>query len=68
MKLRQQFPDKAQYVIIDTVCDNPNVNSYIFKPQEAAYLIGIVAAMVSADAANRKVLSAVYMRIPDRAL
>jgi len=45
-----QFPDKAQYVIIDTVCDNPNVKSYIFKPQEAAYLIGIVAAMVSADA------------------
>ncbi len=45
-----QFPDKAQYVIIDTVCDNENVKSYIFKPQEAAYLIGIVAGMVSADA------------------
>ncbi len=45
-----QFPDKAQYVIIDTVCDNENVKSYIFKPQEAAYLIGIIAGMVSADA------------------
>lgn len=45
-----QFPDKAQYVIIDTVCDNPKVKSYIFKPQEAAYLIGVVAASVSADA------------------
>jgi basic membrane protein A len=45
-----QFPDKAQYAIIDTVCDNPKVKSYIFKPQEAAYLIGIVAASVSADA------------------
>ncbi|NCB04428.1 MAG: BMP family ABC transporter substrate-binding protein [Clostridia bacterium] len=45
-----QFPDKAQYAIIDTVCDNPNVKSYIFKPQEAAYLIGIIAASVSADA------------------
>jgi len=45
-----QFPDKAQYALIDTVCDNPKVKSYIFKPQEAAYLIGIVAASVSADA------------------
>lgn len=45
-----QFPDKAQYAIIDTTCDNENVKSYIFKPQEAAYLIGVVAASVSADA------------------
>ena len=45
-----QFPDRAQYVLIDTICDNPNVKSYIFKPQEAAYLIGIVAGMVSKDA------------------
>ncbi len=45
-----QFPDKAQYAIIDTVCDNPNVKSYIFKPQEAAYLIGVIAASISADA------------------
>lgn len=45
-----QFPDKAQYAIIDTVCDNPKVKSYIFKPQEAAYLIGIIAASVSKDA------------------
>ena len=29
-----QFPDKAQYAIIDTTCDNENVKSYIFKPQE----------------------------------
>lgn len=42
-----QFPDKAQYVLIDVVCDNPNVKSYIFKPEEAAYLIGAIAAMVS---------------------
>ncbi len=46
----KQFPDKAQYAIIDTVCDNPKVKSYIFKPQEAAYLIGIIAASVSKDA------------------
>lgn len=45
----EQFPDKAQYVCIDTVCDAANVKSYIFKPQEAAYLIGAIAASVSAD-------------------
>ncbi len=45
-----QFPDKAQYAIIDTECPNEHVKSYIFKPQEAAYLIGIIAASVSADA------------------
>ncbi|MEM1486030.1 BMP family protein [Oscillospiraceae bacterium PP1C4] len=44
-----QFPDKAQYVCIDTVCDSPNVKSYIFKPEEGAFLIGAVAALVSAD-------------------
>ncbi|MEG1782067.1 MAG: BMP family ABC transporter substrate-binding protein [Oscillospiraceae bacterium] len=49
-EVAKQFPDKAQYVCIDTVCDAENVKSYIFKPQEAAYLIGAVAALVSADA------------------
>lgn len=44
------FPDRAQYVLVDTICDNPNVKSVIFKPQEAAYLIGVIAGMVSADA------------------
>lgn len=49
-EVADQFPDKAQYAIIDTVCDSPNVKSYIFRPQEGAYLIGVIAAMVSADA------------------
>ena len=44
-----QFPDKAQYAIIDTECAAANVKSVIFKPAEAAYLIGIIAASVSAD-------------------
>lgn len=43
------FPDKAEYVSVDTVCDNPNVKSYVFKPEQGAYLIGAIAAMVSAD-------------------
>lgn len=44
-----QFPDKAQYALIDTECPAANVKSVIFKPAEAAYLIGIIAASVSAD-------------------
>lgn len=43
------FPDKADYAIIDTIANNENVTSYVFKPQEAAYLIGIVAGSVSRD-------------------
>lgn len=49
-EVANQFPDKAQYIAIDTVCESENVKSYIFKAQEAAYLIGAVAALVSADA------------------
>ncbi len=44
------FPDRAEYVVIDTVVDSPNVKSYIFKSVEGAYLVGVIAALVSADA------------------
>ncbi len=44
-----QFPDKAQYICIDTICDNPKVKSFIFKPEEAAFLIGAIAASIGAD-------------------
>jgi len=49
-EISQMFPDKAQYVIIDTVADSPYVKSVVFRPEEAAYLIGIVAGGVSRDA------------------
>ncbi|MCL1804816.1 MAG: BMP family ABC transporter substrate-binding protein [Clostridiales bacterium] len=49
-EVASRFPDKAQYVCIDTVCDNPRVKSFIFRPQEAAYLVGVVAGGVSRDA------------------
>jgi len=48
-EISQMFPDRAQYVIIDTIADSPYVKSVTFKPSQAAYLIGIVAGMVSAD-------------------
>ena len=48
-EISQAFPDRAQYVIIDVVADSPYVKSITFKPAEASYMIGIIAAMVSAN-------------------
>lgn len=48
-EVSMQFPDKTQYVVIDTACDSPYVKSYIFKPEEGAYLIGAIAASVARD-------------------
>lgn len=45
----KQFPDKAQYICIDTRCDAPNVKSFTFKPEEAAFLIGAIAASIGAE-------------------
>jgi basic membrane protein A len=42
-EISKMFPDRAQYVIIDTIADSPYVKSVTFKPSQAAYLIGIVA-------------------------
>lgn len=49
-QVAKDFPDKAEYALIDTIAPSDNVTSYIFKPQEAAYLIGIIAGNVSKDA------------------
>ena len=48
-EISQMFPDRARFAIIDTIADSPYVTSVTFNPAEAAYLIGIIAAMVSAD-------------------
>ena len=45
-----QYPDAAAYFLIDGICDNENVRSYAFRSQESAYLIGIIAASMGADA------------------
>ena len=42
----EQYPEGATYVMLDGICDNENVGSYIFKEEELAYLTGIVAASV----------------------
>lgn len=41
-----RFP-KARITIIDTVVDKPNVQSVVFREQEGAFLVGVLAAMAS---------------------
>jgi basic membrane protein A and related proteins len=41
-----RFP-KARITIIDTVGDKPNVQSVVFREQEGAFLVGVLAAMAS---------------------
>jgi basic membrane protein A len=41
-----EFP-QTRFMIIDTVVDQPNVRSVVFKEQEGSYLVGILAAMKS---------------------
>lgn len=48
-KMATEFPDKADYAIIDSEVDAENVKCVTFKEQEGAYLIGKIAAMVTDD-------------------
>lgn len=45
-KIAPQFP-KTHFVLIDAVVDAPNVESVIFKSNEASYLAGVLAAKKS---------------------
>jgi len=45
-KVAGEFP-KTHFAIIDAVVDAPNVQSIVFKEQEGAYLVGVLAAMAS---------------------
>jgi basic membrane protein A len=40
------FPN-VRFTIVDAVVDRPNVQSIVFKEQEGAYLVGMLAAMAS---------------------
>lgn len=43
-KMAPEFPD-TKFVIIDSVVDQPNVQSVIFKEHEGSFLVGMLAAM-----------------------
>lgn len=46
-KVAAEFPDKADYALIDATVDTPNVKCISFREQEGAYLIGQLAGMVT---------------------
>lgn len=48
-KIATEFPDKAKYALIDSAVEAENVKCISFREQEGAYLIGMMAAMISED-------------------
>lgn len=59
-KLATEFPDKADYAIIDSEVEAPNVKCVSFREQEGAYLIGKIAAMTTSDE-NPEVFGGVHV-------
>ena len=51
-KVATEYPDKADYALIDSEVDAPNVKCISFREQEGAYLIGKIAGMVTDDDAE----------------
>ena len=45
-KVSKEFPD-TKFVLIDSVLDDKNVQSVVFKEQEGSYLVGLLAGMAS---------------------
>lgn len=46
-KIASEFPDGAKYALIDSEVEAENVKCISFREQEGAYLIGMIAAMVT---------------------
>jgi basic membrane protein A len=45
-KVAQEFP-QAKFCIVDSVVDQPNVRSYVFKEHEGSFLVGMAAGLAS---------------------
>ncbi len=58
-KMATEFPDKADYAIIDVAVEAPNVKCITFREQEGAYLIGKIAAMSSPE--DQKMFGGVHV-------
>jgi basic membrane protein A len=48
-KVAKEFP-KVRFAIVDTVVNQPNVQSVVFKDQEGSFLAGMLASMASKTA------------------
>ncbi|BBL80320.1 BMP family ABC transporter substrate-binding protein [Rubrobacter xylanophilus] len=47
-EVSQQFPD-TQFAIVDSVVEQPNVASLVFREQEGSYLAGVVAGLMTQE-------------------
>ena len=54
--ISSQFPDQ-KFAIVDSVVDNPNVASYVYKEKERGFLLGAAAAMMTTKNEDSKVNS-----------
>jgi len=45
-KVAAEFP-KTQFAIIDAVVDAPNVQSFVYREHEGAFVVGVIAALAS---------------------
>jgi len=46
-KVATEFPDAAKYALIDSEVEATNVKCISYREQESAYLVGIIAAMIT---------------------
>lgn len=52
-KMATEFPDKADYALIDAQVDTQNVKCISYREQEGAYLVGQMAGMLTDPEANQ---------------
>jgi len=50
--IAKEFPDRADYALIDSTVDADNVKCISYREQEGAYLIGMIAASVVEEGEN----------------
>jgi basic membrane protein A and related proteins len=58
-KISTEYPDATKYALIDSQVESKNVRCITFREQEGAYLIGMIAAMVTED--NDKLFGAIHV-------
>lgn len=51
-KIATEFPDAASYAMIDTELEADNIKCISYREQEGAYLIGMIATMVTEEGDN----------------
>lgn len=51
-KIAEEFPDRADYALIDDNINVENVKSISYREQESAYLVGLMAGLITEEGDN----------------